>query len=233
MRGWGLFFFLLFLLVVIAYAGWIGWIRYTARRDGLPPPHWKSYIPFASAPIYRPTGYPAPRRGGIVGWFTDRIAGLKNGRTAPGAYEEPLGASAHARRGVDADEPWDTRIGNDSDTYGPAGLYEEQELDGPGTNERYDRVQNDAGRSGFSTVPRDNAPEDYGRSRYNGQRIGLVSKDTESNGLRDPFGDDAEHSELRDPDSQSSADMAGENQGIKHHADDSLTERRSIFRESL
>lgn len=32
----------------------------------------------------------------------------------------------HGRQGVDANKPWNVRIGNGSDTYGPAGLYEER-----------------------------------------------------------------------------------------------------------
>ncbi|KAL1965417.1 hypothetical protein VTN77DRAFT_5673 [Rasamsonia byssochlamydoides] len=136
---------------------------------------------------------------------------------------EPLGAGIHGRRGVNADEPWDARIGNDSDAYGPAGSY---------SNEAHDGARDGPGRPGLSTVPRDDVWKDRDWNRYNGQSTGLVSEDTESNELRDPFGDDAEHSD-RDPNPQPTADMTRETQEVKKHGDDSLTERRSIFRESL
>src|SRR5204863_5260398 len=88
----------------------------------------RSYIPFISSSSYKDSSYPSPRHGGIVGWFMDRIATLRNRRDARGGYEEPLESGMHGRR-TDHDEAWDMRMGIEADgTYAPGGYYEEQEL---------------------------------------------------------------------------------------------------------
>ncbi|KAL2121519.1 hypothetical protein VTJ04DRAFT_5546 [Mycothermus thermophilus] len=109
------------LALLVAAAAWIIFTRVRASRLGLPPPSWKSYIPFfGSSSSY---SGPRPAPGGLIGWFNDRIRSLRNRRTAAGAYE---GTSYNAgysstRRGFEHldDDPWDSRVGG----YNP---YEEE-----------------------------------------------------------------------------------------------------------
>ncbi|CAI4212585.1 unnamed protein product [Parascedosporium putredinis] len=83
-------------IVVIAVVAALGWVAFTqlrARRLGLPPPSFSSYIPFKKS-----NDSPFDSRasqGGVVGWVNDRVRGFKqrNNRTARGAYE-PSGGNA-------------------------------------------------------------------------------------------------------------------------------------------
>lgn len=262
MHGWGLFFFLLFLLVIFGAAGWIIYTQVRARRAGLPPPSFKSYIPFTGQSS-RSTGtsnYPTPRQGGVVGWIKDHMAALKNRRTAQGAYEEPLesgivagapiGGRGGGRRGLDPDEAWDARVGPEADlAYGPGGYYEEQELGlGP------ERSHEPYGGTGYGGPPTGSLPAygdggDRGRSRSRepdafvaGAQRGLdqrFDKEVGRESRQNPFGDTAERSNLRDVsprpvvDTATTADAGKGGHGAKGSHDESPTERRSMFRESL
>lgn len=61
----------------------------------------------------------------MSGWFNDQVRKFKNrnNRSAAGAYEPSFaGAPAAGRngaaRGLDPDEAWDARVGNEADGYG-------------------------------------------------------------------------------------------------------------------
>lgn len=114
----------------------MGWVIYTqvrARRQGLPAPTFKSYIPFVKS--NPSSNYPAPRSSGPIEWLRDQFERLRNRRSARGAYEETGGDLNYAgggRRGRGLeDDAWDTRVGNEYPYgHGPTGGYgyEEQEL---------------------------------------------------------------------------------------------------------
>src|SRR4051812_14801030 len=89
-RRWGLFFFLFFLLLIFAVIGWVIFTQWRARRDGLPPPSWRFYIPFlgGSSRGASASNYPTPRSAGPIEWIKDQLGKLRNRRTAQGAYEE-------------------------------------------------------------------------------------------------------------------------------------------------
>lgn len=225
MRGWG-FFLLLLLLVIIAYGGWVAWVYLKARREGVQSPHWRSYIPFASAPGYR-SSYPSPRRGGLVGWLKDRISAFRNRSTARGRYEEHL-ESGLTTRG-DVDEPWDAGMGHDSEPYDAFGSYEEQAL---GRNQPYGGDRYGPARSGLTAANEEHLHRNDTR-QYDGESA--ILSEPVSTESRNPFGDDAEHSDLRNVEPQPLTDALrpeDETHGTKN-VEDSSTERRSMFRESL
>ncbi|PGH22977.1 hypothetical protein AJ80_02892 [Polytolypa hystricis UAMH7299] len=240
---WGLFFLLILLFFLLAYFSWIAYTQYRARQAGLPPPPWKSYIPFTSASSslqYRDTNFPTPRRGGLVGWLKDRVARLRNRRTAHGSYEgagTPLGGTGYNNRGarnVDADEAWDARMGNENEgPYGAGPYYEEQELElGLGAGARRAEPYEGGGyTAGSATRAHAHAAEDLerGRSRSRepqSKRFESPQKDgRDSEDNKNPFADDAEASQLRGVSPRPDTARSG---GSKHD-----TERRSMFRESL
>lgn len=236
MHGWGLFFLLLFLLLIFAAVGWVGFTQYRARKAGLPPPSWKSYIPFIKGGST--SNYPAPRTSGPFDWFKDKFAALRNKRSARGAYEEPTEggtgyAGARRGRGLDQDDAWDARVANESDAYGPGGYYEEQELglQTPGV-EPY-------GGSSYGGPPTGEGERGRSKSRDPPPNLAGGPRDMES-GLRpqgdNPFGDQHEAASLRDVSPRPVIDTSGQHlshtKGQGSH-DDSPTERRSMFRESL
>jgi len=113
-------------IVCFLIALWISLIQVRARRQGLPPPPWTSYIPFVKSSSIS-SNYPAaPRRGGPVGWIKDKWANLQSHRAGPG-----YAGARRSERGfgpLDPDAAWDDRVGAEADhAYGGAG-YEEQEL---------------------------------------------------------------------------------------------------------
>jgi hypothetical protein len=262
--GVGIFFIILIILIIAAVIGWIVFTQLRARRLGLPPPTLSSYIPFRSSSST--AAYPSPAPGGIVGWVNDKFRAFKNrrNRTAAGAYEEPYVGSNDSRRGrrgfggLDPDEAWDARVGNEADAYGPGGYYEEQEL-----GLRSGTAYGGAGYppAGIAATP-GMAPEGYGQhdaprgrsrsrdppyssteldQRYN-EETGRTRATQESN----PFGDAAERSDISlrgvspRPLDTSAAATAGAGSGLgaarnggAHGEEDSPTERKSMFREAL
>ncbi|GME28278.1 hypothetical protein GTA08_BOTSDO05835 [Neofusicoccum parvum] len=246
--GVGIFFGILILLLVIGAVSWVAYTRIRAKRLGLPPP---PLNPFArgSRSDAGAGGYPAPAPGGIVGWMNDKISSLRGGRSrnntryAAGAYEEAglgggAGAAPRRTRGtLDPDEAWDARVGNEAD-YGYG--YEEQELglreptpygaSGPGY----------AGAGMYAAPPPHSAGlgagsaagSERGRSRTRelderydeemGHRAGGATRD-------DPFGDNAERSDLRGV-SPRPMESGGAKQGGNHSPTES---RRSLFREEV
>ena len=155
-----------------------------------------------------------------MGWFKDTIASMRNRRTAHGAYEERLEGE---RRGDVDGGAWDARVGNE--TY-----YEEQEL---GLAPPVSAGGAYAG-GGYGAPERDTeaglGPESYthteerGRSRSRERDVPPPYDTTTATPGSNPFGDEAERSELRAVSPRPAADNR------KSHDD---PERRSIFREGL
>ncbi|ROT40590.1 hypothetical protein SODALDRAFT_330327 [Sodiomyces alkalinus F11] len=210
---------------VVASAAWVVYTQLRARRLGLPPPSFTSYVPFLKRSS--PSGSGGGGGGGISGFFRS----LRNPRSAPGAYEEPLQGSSRARRGfgpLDPDEAWDSRVGYEADTYGPYGAYEEQELRTT-TGGRQDvetgysgAAAGDVGAESYDM----NLPRDVERGRT-GPRQGQVG--------RNPFDDDAEASNisLRGV-SPRPIDTGADNRPGGGNGDgESPTERRSMFKENV
>lgn len=153
-----------------------------------------------------------------------------------GAYEQSLGPGA--RRGLDPDEAWDARVGAEADGYGPGGYYEEQELGlrpppsgayagggyGGGT-----QALPDYGEERGRSISRANAPH------IGGGQKGLDERYDEEMAHEDPFGDEAERSEMRGvsprPHEEDHGHAKQGNGGAGH--DGSPTERRSMFRENV
>ncbi|KAF2453349.1 hypothetical protein BDY21DRAFT_374917 [Lineolata rhizophorae] len=137
--GLAIFFIVLLILLILGSAGYLVYVRLRARRLGLPPPPLNPFSRSSSSGA-NPGLFPAPAPGGVVGWFGDKLAALRNRRSARGAYESAGlagsgggagayaggGARARGRQGhaLDPDEAWDARVGG----VGQDAYYEEQEL---------------------------------------------------------------------------------------------------------
>lgn len=277
MRGWGLFFFLLFLLIVFAAAGWILFTQVRARRSGLPPPSWRSYVPFLKSGSGSGAfgNLPAPRSSNPLEWIKDQLSNLRRGRnrTAPGHYEEAggygggdsaalsayggsgsAGGGGRGARGVDPDEAWDTQVGNEADAYdatGPAGYHGERELDltpTPGLDDPYDSQHGATlpaysegadvrGRSKSRDPPAVIGGQQGSDTRYE-QELGTGGNPQRR--LADPnnpFSDAHEAASVRGvslrPTLDSTVGQGGKAKGGGGTQEDSPTERRSMFRESL
>lgn len=255
----GVIVLVIFLLLVAAGVGWVVFTRLRAKRLGLPPPPLTSYIPFLKSSSSSSYGPPQPAPGGIIGWFNDRIRGLKdwNSRTATGAYEGGgSGVPRGGRRGfgpLDPDEAWDARVGHEAD--GPYGYYaEEQELGlAPQHGQHHNQDTSYGGGSSYRTnLPTDGHNDDdleRGRTRsrspgYGGGNAGLAVP----SGGKNPFEDDAEPSNMSlrgvSPRPLETTDISsgaagrpghkrGKSSGGGRDDSNSPTERRSIFREDV
>ena len=227
--------------------GWIGYSRLKAQRAGREPPPLSSYIPWKRT--RHTDAYPAPS--GIIGWVKSKVRG--SGTTRSGAYEQPLGSGAAARRGLDPDEAWDARVGAEADAYGAGGYYEEQELGlrPPAAGGAYAGGGYGGGGGGTQAALPEYG-EERGRSlsragggaagphRIGGGQKGLDERyDEEMMGHEeDPFGDEAERSELRGVsprphEEEGTKGPASHGSGGDGAHDDSPTERRSMFRENV
>lgn len=140
---------------------------------------------------------------------------------------------------MDPDEAWDSRVGAEADGYGAGGYYEEQELGlRPPGGGPY-------GGSGYGGQGQ--ALPEYGEERERGRSLsregpyiggtqrGLDERyDQEME--NDPFGDEAERSELRGVSPRPHEDggkghgKQGSGGGVQ---DDSPTERKSMFHENV
>ena len=179
--------------------------------------------------------YPAPS--GIVGWAKSKFQSLKGSGSRSGAYEQPLGGGA--RRGLDPDEAWDARVGAEADGYGAGGYYEEQEL---GL-----RPPGGGSHAGGGYGGQEHALPEYGEERgrslsrtqspyIGGGQQGLDQRYDEEMG-NDPFGDEAERSELRGvsprPHQEGEQKGHGKQGSGGGPLDESPTERRSMFHENV
>ena len=168
------------------------------------------------------------------------------GRTGGGAYEQPLGGGA--RRGLDPDEAWDSRVGAEADAYGAGGYYEEQELGlhPPPAGTGYAGARGGHGGGVLPDYGDEHAPRGRSLSRdlrddgfIGGGKQGLdqrYDEEVHGAGHEDPFGDEAERSELRGvsprPAAEEGLGVKGKKSGGKD-GPDSPTERRSMFREAV
>ena len=188
-----------------------------------------SYIPWKRD--RHADAYPAPS--GVVAWVKSKIQGSGS---RSGAYEQPIGRGA--RRGLDPDEAWDARVGAEADGYEASGYYEEQEL---GLRPPASGAYAGGGYGGGNQALPDYG-EERGRSisRAGGPHIaggqkGLDERYDEEMGHEDPFGDEAERSELRGvsprPHEEGKGHVNQVSGGGPH--DDSPTERRSMFHENV
>ena len=233
MGAGGFIFLLLILLIPLAAAIYILYTRIRAQRAGIPPPSLASYNPFATR--FRTTqNYPASS--GFAGWVRSKANSFRSSGRG-GAYEEPLGR--RGARGLDPDEAWDARVGNEADGYSAGGYYEEQDLElqpslggapytGGGYGERQGQVLPNYGSEDFK---RGRSVNREGEDRIGETEQGLDRRYDEEMGRGDPFGDDAERSNLR---GVSPRPVEDDDRGHKKtDSVDSKTERRSIFREDV
>ncbi|KAI9832732.1 MAG: hypothetical protein M1826_001291 [Phylliscum demangeonii] len=157
--GLVIFLIIVIIFLILCAVALFAFRHLQARRLGLP----TSYNPFRTTAGASRSTSSSPSSSGPWGWVKAQLHRLTNGRqrTAGGAYEEPLGGvggiggGRRSTRGfgpLDPDEAWDSRVGNEADTYGPGGYYEEQEL-------------------GLHSGGPD--PEPYGGSEYGGARAHL------------------------------------------------------------
>ncbi|KAH6715683.1 hypothetical protein BKA61DRAFT_331949 [Leptodontidium sp. MPI-SDFR-AT-0119] len=234
--GLGAFFIIVAFVLVASCIGWVIYTHLRARRLGLPQPTLASYNPFHRSEQY---GAPGPARGGVVGWFNDKVKAFKNrnNRSAGGAYEEPLSSNVRGRasnRGfgpLDPDDAWDARVGTEADAYGPGGYYEEQEL-----GLHNDRGAGLAPGPGYGEGSRGRSlsrePEPY----IGGSQAGLDRRYDEEMGRKpaqNPFDDAAE---LPSNNSLRGVSPRPIDTGKGHKPQDSIdspTERRSMFRENM
>lgn len=232
-----IFFIFLIVLIPLAAISYILFARFRARQAGLPPPPLSSYNPFSGRSR---SSQSHPAGSGILGWVRSKLHFSTGSGRGGGVYEQPLGG--RGRRGLDPDEAWDTRVGNEADAYGPGGYFEEQELGlhpgGSTSGEAY------SGR-GYGGENHRQALPDYGaeelrrgrsRSRepndfIGGGQRGLDERYDEEMGRQNPFGDEAERSSLRGVSPRPAED---EERGHKKTGSgDSPSERRSMFRENM
>jgi hypothetical protein len=282
MRGWRLFFLLLFLLLLLSAIAWILFSQIRARRSGLPPPTWRSYLPFirsrgsSGSNSGGFSNLPSPRSTNPLEWLKDKLTLLRQGRnrTAQGHYEEAggypgggssgtapppyAGASSSRRpRGTDPDEAWDTRVGNEADAYagsGPGGYHEEQEL-GPTSGRAnpyagaaaaaaaampaYGEGADPRGRSKSRDPPPSGVMGAQGRldTRYELETGGKSSQQQRGLDASNPFSDANEAPSLRGVSPRPGPELHGgpesKGKGGGGPLEDSPSERRSMFRESL
>ncbi|KAL8896884.1 MAG: hypothetical protein Q9207_007491 [Kuettlingeria erythrocarpa] len=233
MSSLGYFFIFLLILVPLAALAYIFYARIQAQCAGRSPPSFASFIPFRNQQSH---GY-SSSSGGIINTIRSKIHSLTGTSRRTGAYEQPLGSSGRGR-GLDPDGAWDTRVGDEADAYGSGGYYEEQELGirtgGGGRGQQgaalpdYGDEEMGRGRS----VSRDGPPPS---GFIGGDQRGLNQRYDEATGGVNPFGDQAERSELKGmgagmPKSGEKGHMQRASESIQG---DSPTERRSMFHENM
>ena len=232
MSGWAWFILILIVVIIpLSIAGYIYYSRVKAQRAGLEPPPLSSYNPFARRERHTDI-YPASS--GILGWAKNKYHSLRNSASRTGAYEQPLGGGATGSRGLDPDEAWDTRVGAEADGYGAGGFYEEQELG------LHPPAAGNTSYAGGGYGAQHNVPQ-YATEVPRGRSL---SRDdgpyTQQHGDEDPFGDEAERSELRGVSPRPHAEVEPEGEAKAHTKKGSLeandtspTERRSMFHENV
>lgn len=256
----GLTILIIILLLVLLAGAYIVLTRVRASRSGLPPPPLSSYNPFARTSHSTP--YPSPAPNSILDWVKDKFAALRNRRTTSGGYEEPLGRGigggsrgGRGRRGfgpLDPDEAWDSRVGNEADAYGAGGYYEEQELGlhpiPTSTNAHSGGYSGGGGYGGDSATLPEYGAEEMGRGRsrsreptayIGGSQRGLDERYEEVTGVKggraDPFGDEAERSDLRgvSPRPVAEAGKGHRVVGSTGSGGSAGEERKSMFHENM
>lgn len=182
-------------------------------------------------------------------------AGGYAGSTSVGEPHPYRGAGDRRTRAMDPDEAWDTRVGNEADAYGatgPGGYYEEEEHElglAPTPTRGLDKS--------YSNHPTPTDPPAYGEAadgrgrsrsrdtRYDQDSVGNQQQQRRGGGdpRNNPFSDEHEAASIRagSPGLVVNPNVGGQ-QGIKAgkgggggggSQENSPTERRSMFRESL
>lgn len=226
--GWILL--LLLLLIPLTAILYILFARRQAQRDGRPAPPFASFIPFAKQ---RSTSQSHSISSGFIGKIRSKLQPSQKA-TRSGAYEQPLGG--RNRRGLDPDEAWDARVGNEADGYGAGGYYEEQELGLHPPSEGGAYSGGGYGANGYGQDLPDYGAEEMtrGRSRsrdferqIGGGQSGLDQRYDDEMREENPFGDHAERSNLR---GVSPRPIEDEGPGhSKKGSQDSVAERRGVF----
>ncbi|QDS75599.1 hypothetical protein FKW77_006378 [Venturia effusa] len=177
-------------------------------------------------------GFTSSSTNAVVAFFQKTVSSLRNKRSQTGAgyegtgYTGPRGGTGRAAHGgpLDPDEAWDSRVGNESEIYGPGGYYEETELGLHPQSTAYTGAAygGPAGRlstdgAGFAPAP--------GLSAGGSNTQGTTSMG------ENPFGDHAEESSLR----SISPRPVEQNQNVKKASSraSSPTGRRSLFKEDI
>ncbi|KAJ4423991.1 hypothetical protein N0V82_001237 [Gnomoniopsis sp. IMI 355080] len=230
------------IFVAVGAVGWLLYSRWRAQKLGLPPPAFTSFLPFRSKSD--PYGGPAPRSGGIQGWFGDQVTKFKNrnNRTAAGAYEgAPISRGGNTGRGfgaLDPDAAWDAHVGDEADYGGPAGYGDEEHELGLGPYGRNSTAYEGAhgGRGGPLGGSLGGQAESYSMNLAATPRMAPEGPEAEfdSRGRagRNPFDDDAAEPSNLSLRGVSPRPMEGEHHG-KGSGADSPTERRSVFTEQV
>lgn len=258
METFGIILLVLFIFLLIALALWITYVHIRAKRLGLPTPTLSSYTPFTTPRNYRS----APRTGGLIGWVQDKVREwrYRRNRSAAGSYEGTTlnSRGARGRGGLDPDDAWDTRVGNEAELgYGPEGGYYEEELGlnrttsyhgAPGAESERGRSRERQGgfiggsqsgldtryrqETGIVTASHDGAGAGAGGSAAPKQG-GLEPRRTS-----DPFGDEnaASLRSLSPRPAEGGRAGQGHKRGMSNlsiRSADDTSERRSVFREDM
>ena len=217
---WGLFFLFIILLFLALGGAWVIYTQVRARRAGLPPPSWRAYIPFtSSSSTYRDSSFPSPRRGGVVGWFKDKFSRARNQRTHRGAYEDmETGRTGYGRN--EHDEVWDSRGPADDTAYGHGG-----------GQRGYDDEHDFEFQPTLRDSPYRHTYEEPERGRSRSRDMPPEARDGfQSKPLDNPFGDNAESSELRNVSPRPDANRQS---GRRRSTSTSSKGKRSAFQEDL
>jgi hypothetical protein len=183
----------------------------------------------------------------------EEAGGYASGGGPPAYSGGGVGGSRRARA-MDPDEAWDTRVGNEADAYaatgpGGSGYYEEQELGptpgrtnpyaGGAAMPAYGEGADARGRSKSRDPPGVIGGQAGLDTRY-GQEMGGKGAQTQQRGVDagNPFSDANEAPSLRGVSPRPVPDFHvtgpdGKGKGGGAGPDDSPSERRSMFRESL
>lgn len=154
-----------------------------------------------------------------MGWFKDKYARMRNQRTHRGAYEDmETGRTGYGR--AEHDEVWDSRGPADDTAYGHGG------------QRGYDEMQDFEFQPTLRDSPYQHAYDDEperGRSRSRDPPP-KAQDGFESKHLENPFGDNAESSELRDVSPRPDTSNAG---APRRSASSGSRGKRSAFQEDL
>jgi hypothetical protein len=199
-------------LIILAFVAFTLWRRRKASKAGLPPP---SLNPFKRPGSPNAAQFAAaPAAGGVQGWISNKVRSFQAGRAGRGRY---AAGAYEGSRGVDADEAWDTRVGqeetgyygaktqtsrgNPGGGYAAPGDFDDHEMDVRGAS--YDDLQGGGA---------------YGRGHHRDSSDSEHERDN-------PFGETAERSNWNRG--------AGGRPISMDAASTHSTERRSMFRENM
>lgn len=152
-----------------------------------------------------------------MGWFKVQFAKMRNQRTHRGAYEDmESGPTGYGR--TEHDDVWDSRVGGDDTGHGNSG------------QRGYDEEHDFEFQPTLRDSPYNKTYDEPGRGRSRSRDPPPTQHGLDSHPLDNPFGDNAEASNLRDVSPRPEQMNAGGNhRGTSH----SPAGRKSLFREDL